>query len=183
MTNWRLRDGPCSIAGKSSQRPVPPPIGTRSSTASLNCARPPPRRDKKPTGTRPILKRRATAMRALRDYYDAELAPLIGKEGTLSWSLDQQLADALPALQLAAHARLARISTPERRTASARLRRSGRPRRAAAHRATRGAPTLAARCAGRARRRISRHQCAPARHRVCADGLSHSRAVIARSAS
>ncbi len=40
------------------------------------------------------------AMKTLRDYYDAELAPLVGKEGTLSWSLDQQLAAALPALQL-----------------------------------------------------------------------------------
>jgi ATP-dependent helicase/nuclease subunit A len=41
-----------------------------------------------------------TAMRRLRDFYDAEFAPLIGKEGAVSWSLDRQLADALPALRL-----------------------------------------------------------------------------------
>ena len=40
------------------------------------------------------------AMKTLRDSYDAECAPLIGKAGTVSWSLDQQLAAALPALQL-----------------------------------------------------------------------------------
>ncbi len=40
------------------------------------------------------------AMKTLRDHYDADLAPLIGKEGTLSWALDQRLAAALPALQL-----------------------------------------------------------------------------------
>ncbi|MBI5564513.1 MAG: UvrD-helicase domain-containing protein, partial [Chloroflexi bacterium] len=40
------------------------------------------------------------AMKTLRDQYDAELLPLIGKAGTLSWALDQQLAAALPALQM-----------------------------------------------------------------------------------
>jgi ATP-dependent helicase/nuclease subunit A len=40
------------------------------------------------------------AMKALRDHYDAELAALLGQEGTLSWSLDRQIAAALPALQL-----------------------------------------------------------------------------------
>jgi ATP-dependent helicase/nuclease subunit A len=39
------------------------------------------------------------AMKTLRDFYDAACAPLIGKAGTLSWLLDQQLAAALPALQ------------------------------------------------------------------------------------
>ncbi|NTU66237.1 MAG: UvrD-helicase domain-containing protein, partial [Chloroflexi bacterium] len=40
------------------------------------------------------------AMQALRAHYDAELAPLIGKDTAPSWSVDQQLANALPALQL-----------------------------------------------------------------------------------
>ena len=40
------------------------------------------------------------AMQTLRAHYDAELAPLIGKDTTPSWSADQQLANALPALQL-----------------------------------------------------------------------------------
>ncbi len=39
------------------------------------------------------------AMKTLRDQYDAELAPLIGKAGTLSWALDQQLAAARLSLQ------------------------------------------------------------------------------------
>lgn len=39
------------------------------------------------------------AMRILRDHYDAELAPLIGKEGLLNFALDQQLTAALPALR------------------------------------------------------------------------------------
>ena len=39
------------------------------------------------------------AMAAVRDYYEVEFAPLIGKEGSLNWALDQQLADSLPVLQ------------------------------------------------------------------------------------
>jgi ATP-dependent helicase/nuclease subunit A len=39
------------------------------------------------------------AMSALRDHYDAELAPLIGKDCAISWLLDRQLAEARPALQ------------------------------------------------------------------------------------
>jgi ATP-dependent helicase/nuclease subunit A len=39
------------------------------------------------------------AMATVRDYYDGECAPLIGKEGSLNWLLDQQLADSLPMLQ------------------------------------------------------------------------------------
>jgi ATP-dependent helicase/nuclease subunit A len=39
------------------------------------------------------------AMATVRDYYEDEFAPLIGKEGSLNWMLDQQLADLLPALQ------------------------------------------------------------------------------------
>ena len=39
------------------------------------------------------------AMRTLRDHYDTELKPLLGDEGSLNVALDQQLADALPALR------------------------------------------------------------------------------------
>jgi ATP-dependent helicase/nuclease subunit A len=44
------------------------------------------------------------AMKTLRDYYETEWLPLIGKEATASWLLDRQLTDALPAVQ-ALHAR------------------------------------------------------------------------------
>jgi ATP-dependent helicase/nuclease subunit A len=47
----------------------------------------------------PDLDAARAAMATLRDYYDAEFAPLIGEKGALSWALDRQIADALPALQ------------------------------------------------------------------------------------
>jgi ATP-dependent helicase/nuclease subunit A len=40
------------------------------------------------------------AMKTLREYYEAEWLPLIGKDLTPSWLIDRQLADALPALQM-----------------------------------------------------------------------------------
>jgi ATP-dependent helicase/nuclease subunit A len=39
------------------------------------------------------------AMATLRDHYDTELLPLIGKESSLNWQLDQQLTNCLSALQ------------------------------------------------------------------------------------
>ena len=53
------------------------------------------------------------AMATVRDYYEDEFAPLIGKEGSLNWMLDQQLADILPALQQLHHARFTGIRSVE----------------------------------------------------------------------
>jgi ATP-dependent helicase/nuclease subunit A len=45
------------------------------------------------------------AMSALRDHFDAELAPLVGKDGAVRWSLDRQAADLIASLRLVfAHA-------------------------------------------------------------------------------
>ncbi len=58
------------------------------------------------------------AMSAVRDYYDAELAPLVGKDGSIRWALDRQAAELIAALRPAfAHARAAYQRLKDKRQA------------------------------------------------------------------